>query len=229
VGPGNAWVAAAKRRVFGRVGIDTIAGPSEVLILADADNDPDLIALDLMAQAEHDPAAQAILVTDDADLGQAVAGAVARLLATLERGAIAGASWRDFGAVITVADCDEALALSDCIAPEHIEICTAGAEALAARVRHAGAIFIGALSAEAIGDYVAGPNHVLPTARSARFASGLSVLDFMKRTTVTRMTPSALAASGPAAVRLARAEGLKAHGLSVQRRLDRLNAVGGDG
>jgi histidinol dehydrogenase len=222
-GPGNAWVAAAKRRVFGRVGIDMIAGPSEVLVLADADNDPDWIALDLLAQAEHDASAQAILITDDAAFGARVARAVDRRLTTLERRDIAAASWRDFGAVITVAGWDEAAALADRIAPEHLEICTADAEGLAARVRHAGAVFIGALTPEAIGDYVGGPNHVLPTARSARFSSGLSVLDFLKRTTVARMTPAALRAIGPAAERLARAEGLAAHGLSVRARLDRLN------
>ena len=222
-GPGNAWVAAAKARVFGRVGIDMIAGPSEVLILADSGNDPDWLALDLLAQAEHDAAAQAILVTDDAGFGRRVAAAVDARLATLARRAIAGASWRDFGAVITVTDWDEAIDLADRIAPEHLEICTANAETLAARVRHAGAIFIGALTPEAIGDYVGGPNHVLPTARSARFSSGLSVLDFMKRTTLARMTPAALAAIGPAAETLARAESLEAHGLSVRARLDRLN------
>jgi histidinol dehydrogenase len=216
-------VAAAKRRVFGRVGIDMIAGPSEVLLLADADNDPDWIALDLLAQAEHDASAQAILITDDAAFGARVARAVDRRLATLERRDIAAASWRDFGAVITVVGWDEAAALADRIAPEHLEICTADAEGLAARVRHAGAVFIGALTPEAIGDYVGGPNHVLPTARSARFSSGLSVLDFLKRTTVARMTPAALRAIGPAAERLARAEGLEAHGLSVRARLDRLN------
>ncbi len=222
-GPGNAWVAAAKRRVFGRVGIDMIAGPSEVLVIADADNDPDWLALDLLAQAEHDAAAQAILVTDDAAFGARVAAAVEARLATLARRDIAGPSWRDYGAVITVRDHDEALALSDRVAPEHLEIMTADAEALAARVRHAGAIFVGALTAEAIGDYVGGPNHVLPTARSARFSSGLSVLDFMKRTTIARMTPSALRAIGPAAARLAASEGLEAHGLSVLARLARLN------
>ncbi len=222
-GPGNAFVAAAKRRVFGRVGIDMIAGPSEVLILADADNDPDWLALDLLAQAEHDASAQSILITPDAAFGQAVAAAVARRLETLERRAIAGASWRDHGAVITVADWDEAVALSDRIAPEHLEICAAEADALADRVRHAGAIFIGALTPEAIGDYVGGPNHVLPTARSARFSSGLSVLDFLKRTTLARMTPAALQAIGPAAEVLARSEGLQAHGLSVSARLARLN------
>ncbi len=222
-GPGNAFVAAAKRRVFGRVGIDMIAGPSEVLVIADADNDPDWLALDLLAQAEHDAAAQAILVTADAAFGRRVAAAVEARLATLSRGAIAGASWRDYGAIITVRDHDEAVALSDRVAPEHLEIMTDDAEALAARVRHAGAIFIGALTAEAIGDYVGGPNHVLPTARSARFSSGLSVLDFMKRTTIARMTPAALRAIGPAAARLAASEGLEAHGLSVLARLERLN------
>jgi histidinol dehydrogenase len=224
-GPGNAWVAAAKRRVFGRVGIDLIAGPSEVLVIADRHNDPDWLALDLLAQAEHDSAAQSLLVTDDADFGRRVAAAVEARLATLARREIAGASWRDYGAVITVARWDEAVALSDRIAPEHLEICTADAEAIAARVRHAGAIFVGALTPEAIGDYVGGPNHVLPTARSARFSSGLSVLDFMKRTTIARMTQAALRALGPAAERLAAAEGLEAHGLSVRARLDSLNDV----
>ncbi|MBA3324599.1 MAG: histidinol dehydrogenase [Rhodobacteraceae bacterium] len=223
-GPGNAWVAAAKRRVFGRVGIDMIAGPSEILVIADADNDPDWIALDLLAQAEHDEAAQAILITDDPAFAAGVAAAVDRRLATLQRRAIAGASWRDHGAVLVVRDWDEAVALADRIAPEHLALALADAEALAARVRHAGAIFLGALTPEAIGDYVGGPNHVLPTARSARFSSGLSVLDFMKRTTLARLTPAALAAIGPAAERLAHAEGLEAHGLSVRARLDRLNA-----
>jgi histidinol dehydrogenase len=182
----------------------------------------------LADSAAEPAAAQAILVTDDAGFGRAVAEAVTRLLTTLARSEIAGASWRDFGAIISVANWDEALALADRVAPEHMEICTADAETLAAQVRHAGAIFIGALTAEAIGDYVGGPNHVLPTARSARFSSGLSVLDFMKRTTVARMTPAALAAIGPAAVRLAQSEGLEAHALSVQRRLDRLNSDGRD-
>jgi histidinol dehydrogenase len=194
-----------------------------VLVLADATNDPDWIALDLMAQAEHDAAAQAMLVTDDAGFGRAVAAAVERRLVTLERRDIAGASWRDFGAIITVGGWDEAVALADRIAPEHLQICTGDAEDLALRVRHAGAIFLGAWTPEAIGDYVGGPNHVLPTARSARFSSGLSVLDFMKRTTLARMTPPALRAIGAAAERLARAEGLQAHGLSVRARLDRLN------
>jgi histidinol dehydrogenase len=223
VGPGNAFVAAAKRRVFGRVGIDMIAGPSEILVIADRDNDPEWIALDLLSQAEHDAAAQAILITDDAGLAEAVAAAVERRLATLGRAAIAGASWRDFGAIVLVRDLAEAAALADRIAPEHLEILAAAPEALAARVRNAGAIFLGPWTPEAIGDYVAGPNHVLPTARSARFSSGLSVLDFLKRTTIARMTPAALAALGPAAEQLAQAEGLEAHGLSVRARLDRLN------
>ncbi len=222
-GPGNAFVAAAKRRVFGKVGIDMIAGPSEILVIADRHNDPDWIALDLLSQAEHDESAQSILITDDAVFGQAVAAAVEARLQTLERRAIAGASWRDFGAVIVVRDMDEAVALSDRIAPEHLEICVADADALAARVTHAGAIFIGGWTPEAIGDYVGGPNHVLPTARSARFSSGLSVMDFVKRTTLARMTPRALAAIGPAAERLAISESLQAHGLSVRARLDRLN------
>jgi histidinol dehydrogenase len=225
-GPGNAYVAAAKARVFGRVGIDMIAGPSEVLILADADNDPDWIALDLLAQAEHDASAQSILVTDDAAFAEAVAAAVEARLATLARRAVASASWRDFGALIVVRDWSEALALTDRIAPEHLEIMTADPETLAARVRHAGAIFLGALTPEAIGDYVGGPNHVLPTARSARFSSGLSVLDFMKRTTIARLSPGALAAIGPAAETLAHAEGLEAHALSVAARRARLNADG---
>ena len=222
-GPGNAYVAAAKRRVFGKVGIDMIAGPSEILIIADADNDPDWLALDLLSQAEHDESAQSILITDDAGFADRVVEAVQRRLETLERRAIAGASWRDYGAVILVRDLAEAASLSDRIAPEHLELCVADPEALAARIRHAGAIFLGAWTAEAIGDYVGGPNHVLPTARSARFSSGLSALDFLKRTTLARMTPEALAAIGPAAERLARSESLEAHGLSVRARLDRLN------
>lgn len=222
-GPGNAYVAAAKRRVFGRVGIDMIAGPSEILVIADAQNDPDWIALDLLSQAEHDESAQSILVTPDAGFGRAVAQAVERRLRTLERRAIAGASWRDHGAVIVVRDLAEAAELSDRVAPEHLELCVAEPEALAARIRHAGAIFLGSWTPEAIGDYVGGPNHVLPTARSARFSSGLSVMDFLKRTTLARMTPGALAAIGPAAECLAVCEGLEAHGLSVRARLDRLN------
>jgi len=222
-GPGNAYVAAAKRRVFGKVGIDMIAGPSEILVIADADNDPDWIALDLLSQAEHDESAQSLLITDDAAFGQAVAAAVETRLTTLERRAIAGKSWQDFGAVITVRDMDEAVALSDRIAPEHLELCVADADDMAGRVTHAGAIFIGGWTPEAIGDYIGGPNHVLPTARSARFSSGLSVMDFIKRTTLARMTPQALAAIGPAAERLAISESLEAHGLSVRARLNRIN------
>ncbi|MDO9524806.1 MAG: histidinol dehydrogenase [Gemmobacter sp.] len=222
-GPGNAYVAAAKRRVFGKVGIDMIAGPSEILVIADADNDPDWIALDLLSQAEHDESAQSILITPDAAFGQAVADAVAKRLETLPRAAIAGASWRDFGAIIICRDLTEAAALSNRIAPEHLELCTADPEGLSQQITHAGAIFLGAWTPEAIGDYVGGPNHVLPTARSARFSSGLSVLDFLKRTTLARMTPEALAAIGPAAERLAISESLSAHGLSVRARLDRLN------
>ncbi|TMV15312.1 histidinol dehydrogenase [Arenibacterium halophilum] len=222
-GPGNAYVAAAKRRVFGKVGIDMIAGPSEILVIADADNDPDWIALDLLSQAEHDESAQSILIADDAEFGQRVAAAVDKRLETLERRAIAGASWRDFGAVITVSDMAQAAALSNRIAPEHLELCVADPVALAEHTVHAGAIFLGHWTPEAIGDYVGGPNHVLPTARSARFSSGLSVMDFLKRTTMAQMTPEALRAIGPAAERLATSESLEAHGLSVRARLDHLN------
>ncbi len=192
-------------------------------MIADRDNNPDWIALDLLSQAEHDESAQSILVTDDAGFGQAVAAAVEKRLETLDRRAIAGASWRDHGAVIVTRDLDEAAALSDRVAPEHLELCVADPDALAARIRHAGAIFLGAYTPEAIGDYVGGPNHVLPTARSARFSSGLSVVDFLKRTTLARMTPGALAAIGPSAERLATSESLQAHGLSVRARLDALN------
>ncbi len=222
-GPGNAFVAAAKRRVFGKVGIDMIAGPSEILVIADAHNDPDWIALDLLSQAEHDESAQSILITTDAAFGRAVAVAVEKRLETLERRAIAGASWRDFGAIVTVPDLATAAALSDRIAPEHLELCVADPDALSAQITHAGAIFLGQWTPEAIGDYVGGPNHVLPTARSARFSSGLSVLDFMKRTTLARMTPAALRAVGPAAETLANSESLEAHGLSVTARLRKLN------
>ena len=222
-GPGNAFFAAAKRRVFGKVGIDMIAGPSEILVIADKDNNPDWIALDLMSQAEHDESAQSILITDDAAFGKAVAEAVDKRLETLERRAIAGASWRDFGAVITVRDLDEAAALSNRIAPEHLELCVADPTALSEKTIHAGAIFLGQYTHEAIGDYVGGPNHVLPTARSARFSSGLSVMDFLKRTTLSQMTPAALQAIGPAAETLAQSESLEAHGLSVTVRLQSLN------
>lgn len=222
-GPGNAYVAAAKRQVFGRVGIDSIAGPSEILVIADAENDPDWIALDLLSQAEHDASAQSILVTDDAAFADAVAGAVARRLETLERRAIAGESWAANGAIVTVRDLGEAADLANRIAAEHLELCVADPEALAAGIRHAGAMFLGRWTPEAVGDYVGGPNHVLPTARSARHASGLSVLDFMKRTTMLHCTPGALGAIGGAAEALARAEGLEAHGLSVRARLDAAN------
>ena len=222
-GPGNAFVAAAKRRVFGKVGIDMIAGPSEILVIADGDNDPDWIALDLLSQAEHDESAQSVLITTDAAFAKAVADAVDARLQTLARRAIAGASWRDFGAIITVRDLDEAAALSDRFAPEHLELCVADPEALSEKITHAGAIFLGQWTPEAIGDYVGGPNHVLPTARSARFSSGLSVMDFLKRTTLARMTPESLKAIGPAAETLAASESLEAHGLSVTARLERLN------
>ncbi len=222
-GPGNAFVAAAKRRVFGKVGIDMIAGPSEILVIADKDNNPDWIALDLLSQAEHDASAQSILITNDAGFGQAVAAAVEARLETLERRAIAGESWRDFGAVIVVRDLAQAAALSNRVAPEHLELCVADPEGLSAQITHAGAIFLGAYTPEAIGDYIGGPNHVLPTARSARFSSGLSVLDFVKRTTLAKMTPASLRAIGPAAEVLAKSESLQAHGLSVRARLDALN------
>ncbi|MGR3795889.1 histidinol dehydrogenase [Vannielia sp. SX4] len=222
-GPGNAFVAAAKRRVFGKVGIDMIAGPSEILVIADAANDPDFIALDLLSQAEHDASAQSILITTDAALGQAVASAVETRLQSLERAQIAGESWRDFGAVITVQSVEEAAELSDRIAPEHLELCVEEPEALSEKIHHAGAIFLGQWTPEAIGDYIGGPNHVLPTARSARFSSGLSVMDFLKRTTLAKMTPEALRAIGPAAETLAKSESLQAHGLSVRARLDKLN------
>jgi len=222
-GPGNAFVAAAKRRVFGKVGIDMIAGPSEILVIADGDNDPDWIALDLLSQAEHDPSAQSILITTDPAFGAAVMAAVDARLETLERRDIAGASWRDNGAVIAVPDLATAARLSDRIAPEHLELCVADPDALSDQITHAGAIFLGQWTPEAIGDYVGGPNHVLPTARSARFSSGLSVLDFMKRTTLARMTPTALRVIGPAAETLARSESLEAHGLSVTARLGKLN------
>jgi histidinol dehydrogenase len=222
-GPGNAFVAAAKRRVFGKVGIDMIAGPSEILVIADKGQNADWIALDMLSQAEHDESAQAILITDDAGLARDVEAAIERHLQTLERRDIAGASWRDFGAIITVPDLATAAALSNRIAPEHLELCVSDPDALSQQITHAGAIFLGAWTPEAIGDYVGGPNHVLPTARSARFSSGLSVMDFLKRTTLAKMTPEALRAIGPAAETLAKSESLEAHGLSVRARLDHLN------
>jgi histidinol dehydrogenase len=225
VGPGNAYVAAAKRQVFGTVGIDSIAGPSEVLVIADRDNDPEWIAADLLAQAEHDTAAQSILMTDDAAFADAVAAAVERQLAVLPRGAIASESWRDFGAVILLRDLAEAPALADRIAAEHLQIATRDPDRLSDAIRNAGAIFLGAHTPEVIGDYVAGSNHVLPTARSARFSSGLGVLDFMKRTSILRLDEASLAMLGPPAMRLAAAEGLEAHRRSIAVRLGP-NAMG---
>lgn len=219
VGPGNAYVAAAKRQVFGTVGIDSIAGPSEVLIIADADNDPEWIAADLLAQAEHDTAAQSILMTDDERLATAVVQAVERQLASLPKKAIAGESWSEFGAIILLSSLDEAPALADRLAAEHLEIATRDPNKLAGQIRNAGALFLGRYTPEVIGDYVAGPNHVLPTARSARFSSGLGVLDFMKRTSILKLDAAALAKLAPAAMELARAEGLEAHRRSVEVRL----------
>ncbi len=222
VGPGNAYVAAAKRRVFGTVGIDMIAGPSEVLVVADKNNDPDWLAADLLAQAEHDTGAQAILLTDDAALGDAVARAVERQLVLLGRAETAAASWADFGGIIIVDDIasEHSLDLINRIAAEHLELACTQADALAKRVRNAGAIFIGRHTPEVIGDYVGGSNHVLPTARSARFSSGLGVLDFMKRTSMLKLGAEQLRALGPAAIKLAQAEGLDAHGRSVSIRLN---------
>ncbi len=219
VGPGNAYVAAAKRQVFGIVGIDSIAGPSEVLVIADRNNDPEWIAADLLAQAEHDTAAQSILMTDDEDFATAVEQAVARQLQTLSRGNIAGESWNAFGATIVLNSLDEAPALADRVAAEHLEIATENAEDLSQSIRNAGAIFIGRVTPEVIGDYVSGSNHVLPTARSARFSSGLGVLDFMKRTSILKLDDAALSALAPAAMTLARAEGLEGHRRSVEIRL----------
>ncbi|MDT3381020.1 histidinol dehydrogenase [Labrys neptuniae] len=221
-GPGNAYVAAAKRRVFGHVGIDMIAGPSEVLVIADDSANPAWIAADLLAQAEHDTASQSILITDSAALAAQVEHEVEAQLATLPRAEIAGASWRDYGAVITLASLAEAPPLADRLAAEHLEIITRDAEALAARIRNAGAIFLGPHTPEAIGDYVGGSNHVLPTARSAKFSSGLGVLDFMKRTSILKCGPEQLAAIGPAAIALGEAEGLAAHARSVSIRSNRL-------
>ena len=221
VGPGNAYVAAAKRQVFGIVGIDSIAGPSEVLVIADRHNDPGWIAADLLAQAEHDTAAQSILLTDDAAFADAVTAAVQRQVQQLPKADIAGASWRDFGAVLLVGSLDEAPALADRIAAEHLEIATRDPDSLAAQIRNAGALFLGAYTPEVIGDYVAGPNHVLPTARSARFSSGLGVLDFMKRTSILKLDEASLDKLAPHAMTLARAEGLEAHRRSVEIRLSK--------
>jgi len=221
VGPGNAYVAAAKRRVFGKVGIDMIAGPSEILVVADRHNNPAWIAADLLSQAEHDSAAQAILLTNDADFAAAVEAAIERHLVQLPRAKIARASWEVHGAILIVADWDEAPALIDRIAPEHLELALDDADELAEQVHHAGAIFLGRHTPEAIGDYIAGPNHVLPTAGSARFASGLGVLDFLKRSSLVRCDAKSLAALAPSAIRLAEAEGLDAHALSLSIRLER--------
>ena len=220
VGPGNAFVAAAKRQVFGIVGIDMIAGPSEVLVVADADNDPAWIAADLLAQAEHDASAQSILITDDRGLAEAVEQQVARQLQSLPRAEHAGRSWADYGAIIEVDDLAAAIPLANRIAAEHLELAVKDPDALLDGIRNAGAIFLGAHTPEAVGDYVAGSNHVLPTARSARFSSGLGVLDFMKRTSLLRCGPESLAAIGPAAMTLGRAEGLEAHARSVEMRLN---------
>ena len=220
VGPGNAYVAAAKRRVFGQVGIDMVAGPSEILVVADGDNDPSWVAADLLSQAEHDRLAQSILITDDPRFARAVIKAVEGDLRTLPRAEIARASWQDFGAVITVQNLDEAPALVDRLSPEHVELAVADPESLARRISNAGAIFLGRYTPEAIGDYVGGTNHVLPTSRAARFSSGLGVLDFMKRTSWLRCDAESLRAIGPAAVTLARAEGLDAHARSVVIRLN---------
>ncbi len=220
VGPGNAWVAAAKRQVFGTVGIDMIAGPSEILVVADGANDPDWIAVDLLSQAEHDAAAQAILITDDEAFAGRVEAAVEARLKTLPRAEIAGASWAGNGAVIVVEDLAEAPALVDAVAPEHLELAVADPEPLAQAVNNAGAIFMGRFTPEAVGDYVAGTNHVLPTGRTARFSSGLSVLDFVKRTSIIACDADSLGVIGPAAVTLAQAEGLDAHALSISIRLN---------
>lgn len=224
-GPGNIFVAAAKRRVYGRVGIDMIAGPSEILVIADKHNNPDWIALDLLSQAEHDTTAQAILITDSSTFANAVIKAIDQQLKTLKRKDIAAKSWRDYGAVIIVDNLDEAAELSNRLAPEHLELCLTDAESYVEKIHHAGAIFIGSWTPEAIGDYISGPNHVLPTARTARFASGLSVLNFMKRTTLSMMQPSALKKIGPSGETLAKSESLEAHALSIRARLDHINEV----
>ena len=220
VGPGNAFVAAAKRQVYGAVGIDSIAGPSEILVIADADNDPAWIAADLLSQAEHDEAAQAILITDDAGFADAVEAAVATTLTTLERAAVAGQSWRDNGAIITVGSMQEMPELANRIAAEHLELAVAEPRRWLDEIRHAGAVFLGRYTPEAIGDYVAGPNHVLPTARTSKFSSGLGVADFMKRTTTVEGDAGSFARIAPAGVELANAEGLGAHALSMTIRMN---------
>jgi histidinol dehydrogenase len=220
VGPGNAYVAAAKREVFGKVGIDSVAGPSEILVVADGVNNPDWIAADLLSQAEHDPSSQSILITDDAAFADKVALAAENALQILPREKIGRASWDGHGAIIVVAKLDDAVALVDRIAPEHLEIATADPDVLLQRVRHAGAIFLGRYTPEAVGDYIAGPNHVLPTSRTARFSSGLSALDFVKRTTLLQCAPGTIAKLGPDAITLAEAEGLDAHARSIAARLN---------
>jgi histidinol dehydrogenase len=221
VGPGNAWVAEAKRQLYGRVGIDMVAGPSEIVVVADGQNDPEWIAADLLSQAEHDPTSQSILFTDDAAFADRVADAVTRQLETLSTSAVATQSWADNGAIILVSDLADAIPLCDRLAPEHLELAVDDPEPLFARVRHAGSVFLGRHTPEAVGDYVGGPNHVLPTGRRARFASGLSVLDFMKRTSFLACDASSIQRIGPAAVALAEAEGLPAHGRSVALRLQK--------
>jgi len=220
-GPGNAWVAEAKRQLYGTVGIDMVAGPSEILVIADKDNDPGFIAADLLSQAEHDPVAQSILITDDAEFADRVADRVGVELAQLGTRKVAEQSWKDHGVIIEVASMDEAPALANALAAEHVELAVADPAPMLESIRHAGSVFIGRNTPEAIGDYVAGPNHVLPTGRRARFASGLSVLDFMKRTSFIELDDAALSAIGPAAIALAEAEGLPAHARSVSIRLDR--------
>ena len=221
VGPGNAYVAAAKREVFGQVGIDSVAGPSEILVIADGANDPEWIAADLLSQAEHDASSQSILITDDAAFADAVAEAAERQIAILPRKDIASKSWNDYGGIIVVTKLDDAAPLADAFAPEHLEIATADPEGFSKKVRHAGAIFLGRYTPEAMGDYIAGPNHVLPTSRTARFSSGLSVLDFMKRTTLLGLDAKSINAIGPDALVLAQAEGLEAHARSISARLNR--------
>ena len=229
VGPGNAYVAEAKRQVFGTVGIDLIAGPSEILIVADGESDPAWVAADLLSQAEHDPDAQAILITDSADLADRTARAVEGMLVTLPKREIAAESWKRFGAIILVPSLDQAPPLVDRLAPEHLELSVAEPDRLAARIRNAGAIFLGRHTPEAVGDYIGGPNHVLPTSRSARFSSGLGVLDFMKRTTLLRCSADNLGKLGPAAIRLAEAEGLEAHARSISIRMNTRRPASGSG
>jgi histidinol dehydrogenase len=218
-GPGNAWVAEAKRQLFGVVGIDMVAGPSEILVIADAKNNPDWIAADLLSQAEHDPVAQSILITDDPVFADTVADRIGVELAMLPTARVASESWKNYGVIIEVASLDEAPALANALAAEHVELAVDDPEALFARIRHAGSVFLGRHTPEAVGDYIAGPNHVLPTGRRARFSSGLSVLDFMKRTSFIQLDPASLAAIGPAAIALAEAEGLPAHARSIETRL----------